>query len=54
MSEKLSNIKAIREFFSEGNAGRDVTTQEFKNLTSADREELGELCREALQESSPK
>jgi len=51
MSEKLSNIKAIREFFSEGNSGREVTIQEFKDLTSQDREELGDLCRQALKKS---
>ena len=51
MKENLSNVAVIRKFFGEGDASREVTTQEFKNLTSTEREELGELCREALQES---
>lgn len=51
MSEKLSNIKAIRTFFREGDSGREVMMKELKYLTPTDREELGELCREALLES---
>lgn len=51
MKENLSNLAAIRKFFKEGNAGREVSMQELKDLTHAERDELGELCREALSES---
>ena len=51
MSENLSNVAAIRRFFGEGETGRHVSMDEFKDLTPTEREELGELCREALLES---
>ena len=51
MKENLSNVAAIRAFFREGEPGRDVSIEELKDLTHTEREELGKLCREALQES---
>jgi hypothetical protein len=54
MTENLSNVAAIRRFFKEGDAGREITIQELKDINPTERDELGELCREALQESSSK
>lgn len=39
----MSNIAAIKKFFGE------VTISELKKVALEDRQELGELCREALQ-----
>lgn len=47
-NQSMSNLKAIRTFFEDG--GRKCTMEELKALSPADREELGQLCREALAE----
>ena len=52
MQKNLTNVGAIRKFFSEGDAGREVTIQVLKNLNPTECAELGELCRKSLQESS--
>ncbi len=39
----MSNIGAIKKFFG------DVSIAELKKVSLEDRQELGELCREALQ-----
>ena len=45
--EKISRIKAIREFFS-SNGGRKVGMGELKVLTDDEKQELGELCAQEL------
>jgi hypothetical protein len=45
--EKISNVKAIKKFF-EANDGRPVTMAEMRELSTAERAELGRLCAEAL------
>jgi hypothetical protein len=47
--QKLSNVAAIRKFFSEGKHGIKVEMSELKALSTEDREELGELCRKELE-----
>lgn len=44
----LSDVAAIREFFSSGIHGRKVEIIEFTELPPKDRKELGELCRVEL------
>ena len=44
-----SNVTAIKKFFESGVHGRQVTMQEMKALTAEERDELGTLCRAALQ-----
>lgn len=46
--EKLSDVAAIRQYFSEGKHGRKVEITELKELSQSDRKELGELCRTEL------
>lgn len=43
----MSNVKAIKAFF-EQDGGRKIDLRELKDLTSEDREELGELARQEL------
>jgi len=45
---KLSNAKAVMVYFSEGLSGRKVTMKEMKDLTPEEREELGEMAKEAI------
>jgi hypothetical protein len=45
--EKISNVKAIKEFF-EADGGVPVTMAEMRALAPAERAELGRLCAEAL------
>lgn len=47
--EKMTDVKAIMTYFGQGNHGRKVEISEMKALSIADRKELGELCREALE-----
>ena len=49
MREKMSNVAAIREYFSTGKHGRKVEMQELKALSLEDREELGSLARKELE-----
>ena len=44
----MSNIAAIRKYFSEGLHGRKTEMKELKELSLEDREELGQLAREEL------
>jgi len=41
--EEMTNVRAIKTFF-EMDGGRKVDMQELKDLTTADREELGRLA----------
>lgn len=45
--ETMNNIKAIKTFF-ELDGGRPVAMIELRELTKDERQELGDLCREAL------
>jgi hypothetical protein len=45
--EKISNVKAIKEFF-ESDGGAPVKMPELRELSAAERSELGRLCAEAL------
>lgn len=45
MEEQLSNVKAIRKIFP------DSTMEELKTLSDKERQELGDLCRSALNDS---
>jgi hypothetical protein len=45
--QELSNIKAIRKVF-DSPPGPPVTMRELKDLTTDDRQELGDMCREVL------
>lgn len=45
--EKISNVKAIKEFF-EADGGAPVKMPELRELTPTERAELGRLCAEAL------
>ena len=47
--EDMSNVKAIREYFSTGKFGRKVEMSELKELSLEDREELGNLARKELE-----
>lgn len=51
--EALTNAAAIKAFF-QSNDGRKVTMEEFKGLSNAEREELGQLAAEALRITSTK
>lgn len=46
--QTMSNIAAIREYFTHGKNGRKVEMNELKELSSKDREELGILARKEL------
>ena len=48
MTDRISNVAAIRQYFADGKHGRKVEMQELKELTMNAREELGELCRQEL------
>jgi hypothetical protein len=45
--EKISNVKAIKEFF-ESDGGAPVKMPELRELSPSERAELGRLCAEAL------
>jgi hypothetical protein len=45
--EKTTNVKAIKEFF-EADGGRKVTMSEMRELSTSERNELGQMCAEAL------
>jgi hypothetical protein len=45
--EKMTNLKAIREFF-EADGGRKITMSEMRELSTSERNELGQLCAKAL------
>lgn len=47
--KKMSNVKAIREYFSAGPAGRKVEMKELKELSEEERKELGAMAREAIE-----
>lgn len=47
-NKKMSNVAAIREFFGSGEHGRKVEMEELKVLSVDERQELGDMCREAL------
>jgi len=49
--ERLGNIPAIKKYFESGEHGHKVEMDELKALTSDERAELGEMCREALENS---
>ena len=51
MSKEINMGEMIRRFFGEGDFGVEVTFEELKDLSSAERNELGNLCREALRNS---
>ena len=51
MSQENNMLTVIRRFFGEGDFGVEVKFEELKDLSSAERNELGDLCREALQSS---
>jgi hypothetical protein len=42
-----NNVAAIKAFF-EANGGRKVSMEEFRALSTAERNELGQLCAAAL------
>ena len=46
-AKTMNNIEAIKTYF-EADGGRKVTMTELKELTAADRAELGKLCAEKL------
>jgi hypothetical protein len=48
MEATFNNIKAIKTFFEAEPNGRKVTMEEMKALSPAEREELGNMCREVL------
>jgi hypothetical protein len=53
MAEKMSKVKAIRDFFQREDeiapeGGRKVNLQELKELSDEDKDELGTLCAEQL------
>ena len=48
IEEKMTDIKAIMTYFSQGKHGRKVEMMEMKILPQSDRKELGQLCREEL------
>ena len=45
--ESMGNVKAIKSFFEQG-VGRTLTMAEMKALSTQDRHDLGELCRDEL------
>lgn len=47
MPEELNNVQAIRAYFAL-DGGREVTLAELKELSPADRQELGDLARAEL------
>ena len=49
--EAPTNAAAIKAFF-QSNGGRKVTMEEFKKLSTGEREELGQLAAEALRTAS--
>ena len=51
MTKENNMLTVIRRFFGEGDFGVEVKFEELKDLTSAERNELGNLCREALRNS---
>ena len=48
MAEKISNVSAIRNYFAAGKWGRKVEMKELKVLSQDERQELGDMAREAL------
>jgi len=48
MSESLSTVQAIKEYFESGKHGRRVDMNELKTLSSDERKELGALCAKEL------
>lgn len=57
MTEQLSSVKAIKTFFqlpdqftADPSGGKPVNMAEMKELSKADRDELGELCNAELAE----
>jgi len=49
----MNNVAAIRTYFEQidkiaPNGGKKITMSELKGMSAKDREELGDLCREAL------
>lgn len=45
---KISNVNAISKYFSEGKNGRKIEMAEWRDLSSDDRAELGDLARREL------
>jgi hypothetical protein len=45
---EMSNFEAMQKFFSAEPHGRKVTMEEAKKLSQEERQELGDLCRAAL------
>lgn len=45
MEKELTNVAAIRQYFSSGRWGRKVEMQELKDLTMEDRVVLGTLAK---------
>lgn len=48
MEQPTKNVAVIKEFFESGVHGRKVEIAELKALTMQERQELGDMCREAL------
>lgn len=47
----LTNVAAIREYMQKGKHGRKVEMAELKELSPAERVELGDMCKTALAEN---
>ena len=44
MEERITGVKALKQFFESGINGRKVTLEELKSLSKVDRAELSELA----------